>query len=68
MTSSSDAHIPDELRLLLKTRYGVVEFEVDRDGDMMIELEEQYGNTPRVYLNRAECSQLREFLNGWLDR
>jgi hypothetical protein len=56
-----------DLELTLKTRYGSVSFESDRDGDVMIELEEQIG-TPRTYLNREECRRVRDFLNEWLAR
>ena len=56
-----------DLELALKTRYGSVLFESDRDGDMMIELEVQIG-VPRTYLSRDECRRVRDFLNEWLAR
>ena len=61
----SDTRHTASASLTLKTQFGEVCFESDRDGDVMICFEDQE-RSPRTYLNRDECQQLAEFLAKWL--
>lgn len=57
---------PKDMTLTIKSRYGTVNFETDRDNDLMIEMEEREG-TPASYLNVKEATQLRDFITSWLE-
>lgn len=66
MTTEDVPVNPKDMTLTIKSRYGSVIFETDRDNDMMIEMEDRDGR-PASYLNTKEAAQLRDFITQWLD-